>query len=71
MATAARERVDASIAYRLNIGELLARLATDERRGLSDRRRTRESSSTDTTSSRPRNPFRHGGDSSRGSRMCS
>ena len=36
MATAASEQLDASIAYRLIIGELLARLATDERRGLSE-----------------------------------
>ena len=35
MATAASETLDANIAYRLIIGELLARLATDERRGLS------------------------------------
>jgi hypothetical protein len=32
-----RERkVDASTAYRLNIGELVARLPTDEHRGLSE-----------------------------------
>lgn len=33
MAIAASERLDASTAYRLNIGEIFARLATDERRG--------------------------------------
>jgi Ca2+-transporting ATPase len=36
VATAASETLDASIAYRLNLRELLARLATDERRGLSE-----------------------------------
>ena len=36
MATGASEGLDASTAYRLNIGEVVTRLATDERRGLSD-----------------------------------
>ena len=36
MVTAAHETLDASIAYRLNVDELIARLATDEHRGLSD-----------------------------------
>ena len=35
MATAATDKLDASTAYRLNTGELVARLATDEHRGLS------------------------------------
>jgi magnesium-transporting ATPase (P-type) len=36
MATAASDTLDASVAYRLNIAELVAQLATDEHRGLSE-----------------------------------
>jgi P-type Ca2+ transporter type 2C len=36
VATAVSERLDASIAYRQNSAELIAQLATDERRGLSE-----------------------------------
>jgi magnesium-transporting ATPase (P-type) len=36
VATAASERLEASTAYRLNVDELFARLATDEHRGLSE-----------------------------------
>jgi P-type Ca2+ transporter type 2C len=36
VASAASEKLDATVAYRVNIRELVARLGTDERRGLSD-----------------------------------